>query len=144
MLLNQLKDIVGPKGWTSDESELAPQLSERRSAVVGRTAIMLSPKSTEEVAAVVRLCSQAGVAIVPQGGNTGLCGGQIPDKSGEQILLSLSRLNRIRRIDAGMLSGTAHGRASRRYSRGSRWPRAATRAAKLPLAQSQRMTAMTL
>jgi FAD/FMN-containing dehydrogenase len=100
MLLDDLKDIVGPKGWTTDESDLAPQLSERRSAVVGRSPIMLSPKSTEELAAVVKLCSKAGVAVVPQGGNTGLCGGQIPDDSGEQILLSLSRLNRIRNIDA--------------------------------------------
>ncbi|MGI9273160.1 MAG: FAD-binding oxidoreductase [Woeseiaceae bacterium] len=99
-MFDELKEIVGPKGWTMDAMDLAPHLSERRSAVFGQTPIMLSPKTTKEVSAIVAHCAKAGVAIVPQGGNTGLCGGQIPDDSGEQILLSLSRLNRIRRVDA--------------------------------------------
>lgn len=106
MLLKDLKAIVGPLGWTSDADDLAPHLSERRGAVFGRTPIMLSPKTTAEVAAIVAMCAKAGVAIVPQGGNTGLCGGQIPDASGEQILLSMSRLNRIRRVDADDFSMT--------------------------------------
>lgn len=99
-MLDDLKAIVGPQGWTMDENDLAPHLSERRSAVVGRTPIMLSPKTTEQVSAIVSLCAKSGTAIVPQGGNTGLCGGQIPDNSGEQVLLSLSRLNRVRCVDA--------------------------------------------
>jgi FAD/FMN-containing dehydrogenase len=61
---------------------------------------MVAPQTTAEVAAVVRACAAAGTTIVPQGGNTGLCGGAIPDDSGTQVLLSLSRLNRIRSINA--------------------------------------------
>src|SRR3546814_7088183 len=60
---------------------------------------MLSPASTEEVAAVVRLCADAKVALVPQGGNSGMVGGATPDDSGDQLLLSLRRMNRIRHID---------------------------------------------
>jgi FAD/FMN-containing dehydrogenase len=100
MLLDELKTVVGEKGWTTDEDSLAPHLSERRGAVLGKTSIMVSPQTTAEVASIVSLCSKAGVAIVPQGGNTGLCGGAIPDRSGEQVLLSMSRLNQVRRVDA--------------------------------------------
>jgi FAD/FMN-containing dehydrogenase len=96
MPIEELKTIVGPKGWTTDPDELEPHLNERRKAVTGRTAIMLSPSSTEQVAEIVRTCASHGIGIVPQGGNTGLCGGAIPDQSGEQVLLSLSRLNRVR------------------------------------------------
>ena len=59
---------------------------------------MVQPASTDEVSRVVRACRAAGTAIVPQGGNTGLCGGAIPDETGQQILLSLSRMNSIRDI----------------------------------------------
>lgn len=99
MLADDLKAIVGPRGWTTDVAELEPHLTEWREILRGRTLIMVAPASTAEVAAVVRACATAGVGIVPQGGNTGLCGGAIPDQSGEQVLLSLARLNSIRRID---------------------------------------------
>jgi FAD/FMN-containing dehydrogenase len=62
---------------------------------------MVAPASTQEVAGVVTVCARHGAGIVPQGGNTGLCGGAVPDLSGEQVLLSLSRMNRIRRVDPG-------------------------------------------
>lgn len=99
MLLEELKSIVGPDGWQSDPDVLAPYLSERRRVYVGRTPMMVSPRSAQEVAGIVRACAARGVGIVPQGGNTGLCGGAIPDSSGQQILLSLSRMNRIRSIE---------------------------------------------
>lgn len=99
MLPEQLKAIVGPAGWTSDPAELEPHLTEWRGAYRGRTLLMVSPASTSEVAAIVRACAAAGTAIVPQGGNTGLCGGAIPDGSGTQVLLSLARLNRIRAVE---------------------------------------------
>src|SRR3546814_17394777 len=76
---------------------------------------MRSPASTEEVAAVVRLCADAKVALVPQGGNSGMVGGATPDDSGDQLLLSLRRMNRLRHIDeaarlavaeAGVILGT--------------------------------------
>jgi len=100
MLIDQLKDIVGPAGWTSDAAGLEPYLAEWRDTWRGETLLMVSPESTREVAAVVAACAGASVSIVPQGGNTGLCGGAIPDQSGRQVLLSLSRMNRIRAISA--------------------------------------------
>jgi FAD/FMN-containing dehydrogenase len=65
----------------------------------GRSLAVVRPGSTEEVAAIVRRCAQAGIPIVPQGGNTGLCGGATPDDSGCAVILSLQRMNRIRGID---------------------------------------------
>ena len=106
-LLEHLKDIVGPKGWTSDADELEPHLTEWRGAYEGRTPILVRPGSTAEVIAVVKACAAAGVAIVPQGGNTGMCGAAVPDASGDQVILSLSRMNRILDVDAGNFSVTA-------------------------------------
>jgi FAD/FMN-containing dehydrogenase len=73
----------------------------------GRALAVVRPATTAEVAAVVRACAERGVAIVPQGGNTGLVGGGVPDASGTQVLLSLQRLNRIRAIDSANLTLTA-------------------------------------
>ena len=98
-LTDQLKSIVGDSGWTSDPDELEPHLTEWRDVLRGATPIMVAPASTREVAEVVRACNEAGVGVVPQGGNTGLCGGAIPDTSGQQVLLSLSRMNAIRVVD---------------------------------------------
>lgn len=100
MLLERLKEIVGAGGWTTDPAVLAPHLEEWRRSVYGKTPIMVMPKSTAEVAAVVRACAEAKTAIVPQGGNTGMCAGAVPDASGRQILLAMGRMNRIRAIDA--------------------------------------------
>ncbi len=96
MLLEQLKAIVGPRGWTDDAEVLQPHLTEWRDRYTGHTPLMVSPASTGEVSAVVQACAGAGVGIVPQGGNTGLCGGAIP-KNGE-ILLSLNRMHAIRSV----------------------------------------------
>ena len=94
----ELKAIVGEKGWIDDPATLEPHLAEWRGTYRGKTSLLVRPDSTEQVAAVVRACGRAGRAIVPQGGNTGLCGGAIPDGSGEQVLLSLSRMNRVRQV----------------------------------------------
>jgi FAD/FMN-containing dehydrogenase len=99
VLLESLKSIVGERGWTTDASDLEPHLTERRGRLRGEAAIMVSPSTTNQVADIVRACAAEGVSVVPQGGNTGLCGGAIPDDSGEQVLLSLSRMNQIRSID---------------------------------------------
>ena len=98
MLTETLQEIVGEGGWTTDPVDLEPHLTEWRDRWRGEALIMVSPDTTEQVAAVVCACRESGVAIVPQGGNTGLCGGAIPDSSGQQVLLSLSRMNRIRAI----------------------------------------------
>ena len=97
--LSALKAIVGPKGWSDDPSTINPLLAEPRGLYVGATPLVLRPTTTEQVAAIVSECRKAGIALVPQGGNTGLCGGATPDKGGEQVLISLSRMNKIRAID---------------------------------------------
>ena len=107
MLIEQLKHIAGPRGWTDDPDTLRPHLTEWRDVVTGETPLMLMPASTAQVSELVGACAGAGVALVPQGGNTGLCAGAIPDSSGKQLLLSLSRLNRIRSIDPDNFSLTA-------------------------------------
>ncbi|HET6628707.1 MAG TPA: FAD-binding oxidoreductase [Woeseiaceae bacterium] len=95
MLLDRLKSIVGPGGWTDDPDALRPHLTEWRDRYAGHTPLMVSPASTEEVSALVQACAEAGTGIVPQGGNTGLCGGAIPNG---EILLSLNRMAAIRSI----------------------------------------------
>jgi len=77
-----------------------------RKRYIGRALAVVRPGDTEEVAAVVALAREHGVALVPQGGNTGLVGGGVPDASGTQLLLSLQRLNRIRQIDPSNLTMT--------------------------------------
>src|SRR5210317_2459747 len=107
-LLERLQSIVGPKGWSTDPMDLEPHLTEWRGVYVGRTLVMVMPQSAEEVSAIVRACAEDGVTIVPQGGNTGMCGGAVPDASGEQVLLSLGRMNRVRSVDAQNFSMEVH------------------------------------
>ena len=106
-LLAALVDIVGVTNCVTDAQALEPHVTEWRDVLHGRALAMVMPRTTEEVAAVIKQCARAGVAVVPQGGNTGLCGGAIPDESGEQLILSLSRLDRIRSIDADDFSMVA-------------------------------------
>ena len=98
MLIEKLKGIVGDDGWKTGAAELEPFVTEWRGRARGDATIMVAPASTEEVAAVVSACAGAGVGIVPQGGNTGLCGGALPQAG--QVLLSMGRMNRIRGVDA--------------------------------------------
>ncbi|MEM7226555.1 MAG: FAD-binding oxidoreductase [Pseudomonadota bacterium] len=98
-VIEELKGIVGPKGWLEAPDETAPYLVDERALYRGATPLVVRPASAEQVAAVLALCSREGVGVVPQGGNTGYVGGAVPDGSGQQILLSLSRLKRIREVD---------------------------------------------
>jgi FAD/FMN-containing dehydrogenase len=99
-LLDRLKAVVGPAGFSTDADELAPHLTEWRNRFVGKTPLLLKPANTDEVAAIVRLCAEEEVGLVAQGGNTGLVGGQIPRAEGCDLLVSMNRMNRIRRVDA--------------------------------------------
>ncbi|WP_417623409.1 FAD-binding oxidoreductase [Paremcibacter congregatus] len=97
--LNILKDLSGPKGWQDDPREMSAYLTEPRGKYQGKTALVLLPDNTQKVADIVRYCAQHQIAIVPQSGNTGLVGGSIPTLAGDQILISLKRMNRMRHTD---------------------------------------------
>ena len=77
-VLDRIKAALGPAGWSEDPERLAPKLVEWRDRWRGTTPLLALPATTQEVSDVVRVCAEAGVAITPQGGNTGLVGGQIP------------------------------------------------------------------
>ena len=96
-LFANLAGIVGPANLFTDAKDFAGSLVEPRGLFTGSARALVRPANTAEVAAVVAVCAAANVAIVPQGGNTGLVGGQIP--KGPEILLSLTRLNRVREVD---------------------------------------------
>lgn len=97
--LAETEALLGPRGLTRDADLIAPWLTDWRGRFTGRACAMASPASTEEVAALVRLCARHGVPIVPQGGNSGMSGGATPDASGTALLLSLRRMKAIREID---------------------------------------------
>jgi FAD/FMN-containing dehydrogenase len=98
-LLESLRDLLGP-GNVLTGGDAAPHLVDWRQAAVGRALAVVRPADTDEVAEVVRRCLAHGVPIVPQGGNTGQVGGATPDDSGRAVVVLLSRLARIREIDA--------------------------------------------
>ncbi len=98
-VLDRFETIVGPAHALRTEPDVEPYVHERRGLWTGRSPIVLRPGSVDEVSRIMALATGTGTAVVPQGGNTGLVGGGTPDMSGRQIVLSLSRLNRIREID---------------------------------------------
>jgi FAD/FMN-containing dehydrogenase len=104
-LLDHLRQIVGD-AHVLTEGDLTAWEQDWRRRARGKARAVVRPATTAEVAAVVRACAEAGVPIVPQGGNTGLAVGSIPDASGTQILLSLSRMAAIRAVDADNLTMT--------------------------------------
>jgi len=92
--------LLGPRGLTSDPERMDAWLTDWRGRYTGRALALASPASTAEVAALVKLCGEHGVPIVPQGGNSGMAGGATPDASGSAIILSLRRMAAIRSLDA--------------------------------------------
>lgn len=104
--LQTLRDCVGAEHVLTGGDLSAYELDWRR-RFHGRARAVVRPAGTTEVAAVLRACAAHGASVVPQGGNTGLVGGGVPDASGMQLLLSLTRLNRIRDIDRANLTLTA-------------------------------------
>ena len=97
--LDAAAKLLGPKGLIQDEEAMAPWLTDWRGRYTGWAIALASPASTDEVAALVRLCAAHRIAIVPQGGNSGMVGGATPDTSGTALLLSLRRMDRIRSLD---------------------------------------------
>ncbi|MBI3350304.1 MAG: FAD-binding oxidoreductase [Burkholderiales bacterium] len=106
MLLDTLREQLGESGLLVG-GDLAAYENDWRKRYPGKALAVARPASTDEVAAVMRLCHEHRVTVVPQGGNTGLVGGSTPDDSGRQLVLSLSRLKRVRAIDVANASLTA-------------------------------------
>jgi FAD/FMN-containing dehydrogenase len=98
--IEQLSAVVGKANALTEASHMQPYLREWRDRWVGKAAAILRPGSVEEVSRILAIAHETRTAIVAQGGNTGLVGGQIPSESGHEVVLSLGRLNRIRDIDA--------------------------------------------
>ncbi len=120
--LAEAADLLGERGLTRDPDLVQPWLTDWRGRFTGRALALASPCSTAEVAELMKLCALYRVPVVPQGGNSGMSGGATPDDSGEAILLSLRRMNTIRKLDvearevacdAGVILQTLHEAAER-------------------------------
>ena len=98
--LDHCRNAVGPDHVLTGAQDTAPYLTDWRRRFTGKALAVIKPGSAEEVAAIVRWCHQFRVPLVPQGGNTGLVLGSVPDGGGNAIVLSLTRLNRIRALDS--------------------------------------------
>lgn len=121
-VLDRFRAIVGEAHALTEPADQERFLIEWRDLYRGRTPMVLRPGSTAEVAAILKLATETGTAIVPQGGNTGLVGGQVPDGSNTEVILSLGRLNRVRYVDpqgdamtveAGVVLDTIHAEAEK-------------------------------
>ena len=120
-LIAAVHQRFGPRAAITDPGEVEPWLTDWRGRFHGRSAAILAPGSTEEVAAMVGLAAQLGVPLVPQGGNTGMVAGATPPEDGSALILSLRRMNRLRSIsaeanvavaEAGMILAELHERAT--------------------------------
>jgi len=96
-LIARFAAVVGERHAITDPAEIVPYVTEERGLYHGRSPLVLRPGSVTEVSAILKLASETGTAIVPQGGNTGLVGGQTPHHG--EVVLSLRRLDRIREVD---------------------------------------------
>jgi FAD/FMN-containing dehydrogenase len=98
-LIDQLSSVLGQKYILTTDEDKARYLTDWRKRYIGKALAVLLPGNSSEVSSIVKLCAENQVAIVPQGGNTGFCGGATPDNSGKQVILNLKRMNQIREID---------------------------------------------
>src|SRR5207245_11012957 len=98
-LLPRLAAVVGEANVLTAPADTEPYLVDWRGRYRGAARAVVRPASTEEIAAVVRICGEEGAAIVPQGGNTSMCGGATP-RSADEVVVSLARMNRVRAVDA--------------------------------------------
>ncbi|HEY5809264.1 MAG TPA: FAD-binding oxidoreductase [Povalibacter sp.] len=97
--IQRLRSIVGPQGFLDQPADVAPFTIDHRKLYRGATPLVLRPDSTEQVASILRLCNDAGIGVVPVGGNTSYCGGATPSADGTQVVVSLSRMRRVRSVD---------------------------------------------
>lgn len=97
--LEELASIVGPAYCIAAPDESSPYLSDFRHLFTGSAVAVVKPASTQQVADAVRACNRYGYAVVPFGGNTGLCGGAVPSANGNEVVISLERMNKVRAVD---------------------------------------------
>ncbi len=116
--LARFAELLGPKGYCDDPEAIAPWLKDWRGLYAGSSPAILSPSTTEDVSRVLQLATEWRVPLVPQGGNTSMVGGATPSVSGDSLILSMRRMNRIRRMDpaggvviseAGVILEALHG-----------------------------------
>ncbi len=98
--IERLEAIVGPQGLITVARDLEPYVVDWRGIYHGATPAVVRPANTGQVAAVVKICAETATPIVPQGGNTGMCGASVPHADGTEIVLSLARMNRVLEVDA--------------------------------------------
>jgi FAD/FMN-containing dehydrogenase len=98
--IDRIREAVGPQGLITDPKELAPYVEDWRGLYHGAAAAVVRPANAAEVAAVIGICAETRTAVVPQGGNTGMCGASVPEPDGGSVVLHLGRLNRILEVDA--------------------------------------------
>jgi len=104
-VIGRIAAAVGPQGLITDARDMEPYVVDWRGMVRGTTPAVVRPADTQQVAAVVKICAETQTPVVPQGGNTGMCGASVPHADGREIVLSLARMNRILEVDA--LNNTA-------------------------------------
>lgn len=97
--LGQIKNLLGQGGFVDDAGAIQPYVAPWRGGSVGKAPLVALPNSTLQVAQLVGICAQHRIGMVPQGGNTGLVGGSVPSSSGNEIVINLKRMNKIREID---------------------------------------------
>lgn len=97
--IGRLTQILGPQYVLTEEDTKTPYLTDWRKRFTGKALAVLLPSTSTEVSQIVKLCAERQIALVPQGGHTGFCGGATPDNSGKQVVLNLKRMNHIREID---------------------------------------------
>lgn len=98
-ILQRLRTIVGPQGYLDQPQDVQPFTIDHRRLYQGATPLVLRPDATDQVAAILRLCNEARIGVVPVGGNTGYCGAATPSPEGNQIVVSLGRMRRVRAVD---------------------------------------------
>ena len=99
-VLERIRAVVGPAGLLTDPRDLEPYVVDWRQLYRGATPAVVRPANSAEVASVMGICAQTRTAVVPQGGNTGMCGASVPHAEGAEIVLSLGRMNRVLGVDA--------------------------------------------
>lgn len=99
-VINRLGEAVGAQGLFTEPSELEPYVNDWRGIYNGAAAAVVRPANVEQVAAIVKICAETRTPLVPQGGNTGMCGATVPDATVNPVVIAMGRMNRIRNVDA--------------------------------------------